>query len=471
MREEQEVRQVLTCEIRVAERQRKDYGDIESLKASMKSIGQLQPIIILDDDNKNYYELLAGGRRLQAAIELGWIQIECKIYYREMSDTDKVLIEIEENIKRKQLDWREEVLAAVQLHDAHCKINEKWNVSNTADVLNISGRWASRYLSVGRALQQGDEKVNACQSIAAAAAAISRKMQRDVDDEAVIFFDNSNVTIGRNYKDTISEVIQSDQEFKSIRSAEHDVHCADFVEWADKYSGSAFQVIHLDPPYGIMHHESEQGGGSVHGTYSDTEDDLWRILEALDINKDRIVAPRAHIVFWFSFKFYSQIIDFFSHSNWDDTTVNNFPLVWWKRDNIGLVPDAKRYGRRVYETALLISVGDRQINTVRPNLFAWESGKARAKHLSEKPEPVVNYFLSILIEPERCVNFLDPCCGSGSSLSAAERLGAINVTGLDIDPDTVTIARRTLNARRLREVGRGTEIEEMSDNQLDSVGE
>jgi 16S rRNA G966 N2-methylase RsmD len=458
----------------IDERQRKDYGDLEPLKASIEKIGQINPISVALGNGR--YFLLAGGRRLAAVTALGHESIYASIWTDLLDPSTASLIELEENIKRKQLDWKEEVLACTQLHDLHSAENPEWNVSNTADVLSLAGRTVSRYIGVGRALQAGNPTVLACNGIAAAAASITRQTQRTVDDEAAVLLDN--VSVGESFDDSTNNRrddtgpdpesdVSSSREFKSIRSAKSDVHLADFTSWAQDYSGPAFQVIHLDPPYGIFHHESEQGGGAVHGTYSDTEDDFWNILQALETNQEALVAPRAHIILWFSLKFYSQIFDFFSHSNWDDTAVNQFPLIWWKKDNIGLVPDAKRYGRRVYETALLISVGDRQINTVRPNLFAWESGKARAKHLSEKPEPVVNYFLSSLIEPERKVNFLDPCCGSGNALSAAERLGALSVTGLDIDPDSIATARRTLNARRLRSAGEREEADALLQEETD----
>jgi len=61
-------------EIRVGERFRRDNGDIRSLADSMHALGLLQPIGLTPD-----YELVFGGRRLAAAMLLGWEEIQATI--------------------------------------------------------------------------------------------------------------------------------------------------------------------------------------------------------------------------------------------------------------------------------------------------------------------------------------------------------------------------------------------------------
>lgn len=85
----------------VKKRIRKDLGDIEGLMGSLKVHGQLAPIII----NRNY-ELIAGFRRLQAVKRLGWKTIEAVIVDRE-TDQQKLEIEMEENIQRRDLSAEE----------------------------------------------------------------------------------------------------------------------------------------------------------------------------------------------------------------------------------------------------------------------------------------------------------------------------------------------------------------------------
>ncbi len=88
----------------VKRRIRKDLGDISGLMESLKTHGQLTPVII----NRNY-ELIAGFRRLQAAKRLGWKSIEAVMIDRP-TEQQKLEVEIEENVQR--LDLSPEEIAA-----------------------------------------------------------------------------------------------------------------------------------------------------------------------------------------------------------------------------------------------------------------------------------------------------------------------------------------------------------------------
>lgn len=81
----------------VGTRLREDYGDIEALAKSMEEHGLMHPIIV-----DEYSNLIAGGRRLKAAQLLDWPEIEVR-YVNELSENEKRALELEENIRRKDL--------------------------------------------------------------------------------------------------------------------------------------------------------------------------------------------------------------------------------------------------------------------------------------------------------------------------------------------------------------------------------
>ncbi len=85
----------------VKNRIREEIGDLRNLKRSMEKHGLLNPIIV----NENM-ELIAGFRRLQAAKELGWEYVEVKVI-EGLTALDKLEIELEENIVRKDLTHQE----------------------------------------------------------------------------------------------------------------------------------------------------------------------------------------------------------------------------------------------------------------------------------------------------------------------------------------------------------------------------
>lgn len=87
---------VKISDIKVKHRVRKDLGDLESLKDSLRIYGLMNPITL-----NSKYELIAGERRLEAAKAIGWTSINANV----LSDIDEVSqleMEIEENNQRKE---------------------------------------------------------------------------------------------------------------------------------------------------------------------------------------------------------------------------------------------------------------------------------------------------------------------------------------------------------------------------------
>jgi hypothetical protein len=56
--------------IKIGERFRKDFGNLEPLKKSIQEIGLLHPVVVNEDN-----VLVAGERRLRSVQELGWDEV------------------------------------------------------------------------------------------------------------------------------------------------------------------------------------------------------------------------------------------------------------------------------------------------------------------------------------------------------------------------------------------------------------
>ena len=83
-------------DIKIKKRVRKDLGNLEDLKDSLRTYGLMNPITL-----NSKYELIAGERRLQAATQLGWTSINANIL-DNISEVDQLEMEIEENNQRKE---------------------------------------------------------------------------------------------------------------------------------------------------------------------------------------------------------------------------------------------------------------------------------------------------------------------------------------------------------------------------------
>jgi ParB-like chromosome segregation protein Spo0J len=120
--------QISVHSVIVKNRFRKDIGDIEKLKRSLSDIGLLQPIGI-DKDRR----LVFGGRRLEAARQLGWAVIESKVV-----DCDALIAEHDENEMREAFRVTERVAIAEAVAVKMKKDAEARMKAGSAPLGNIS---------------------------------------------------------------------------------------------------------------------------------------------------------------------------------------------------------------------------------------------------------------------------------------------------------------------------------------------
>lgn len=106
-------------EIVVEERARKDMGDIPAMVASIREFGIIQPIVINFDD----FRLIAGGRRLEAMRQMGLSILHHGqefVWKNEDSGSEEGKLrlksmELEENLRRKDMAWPEVIAAKAEL--------------------------------------------------------------------------------------------------------------------------------------------------------------------------------------------------------------------------------------------------------------------------------------------------------------------------------------------------------------------
>lgn len=416
------------------ERQRYELSGIDVLADSIRRLGLIHPIVISRTNH-----LVAGERRLEACRQLGWTHIPAQ-FTDEIEPHILRSIELEENVKRKDLTWQDQCRAITDYHNLRCETEPEWSQEKTAEALGLEQTSISKHLSVAKAIASGDTALQEIQKFSTAVGKVARDEARK-DEESL---------------QELRKALNIPAALIAARSRPS-VVAADFTEWVKTYDGPRFNFIHCDFPYGINADKMQQGGSvATHGGYSDTADTYFHLLNTLCNNLDRLCTESAHIMFWFSMHHYSDTLDFIhSHS---DFIIDPFPLVWLKSDNIGLLPDPQRGPRRIYETALFGSRGDRKIVSSVSNAYAAPTD--RSQHMSTKPEPVLRHFFRMFVDSTTLL--LDPTCGSGTSLRSAESLGARHTLGVELNPEFAKRAELALEAsRRLRrattkEVGNAT---------------
>ncbi|MBO4556156.1 MAG: ParB/RepB/Spo0J family partition protein, partial [Elusimicrobiales bacterium] len=99
-----------------------DESSLQELAESIKASGLLQPITVWKDQDREYYEIIAGERRLRACKMAGLSEIDA-IVKENLSDDRKLELALIENIQREDLNAIDTAMAYMQLIE-HFRISQ-----------------------------------------------------------------------------------------------------------------------------------------------------------------------------------------------------------------------------------------------------------------------------------------------------------------------------------------------------------
>lgn len=452
-------------------RQRSELKLDDGLKESIKVLGILNPIIVRRP-NGGPAELVAGERRLQAALELQMPLVPVR-FFDTLTETECQIVEAEENLKRSDLPWRDQVRAITKIHALCLSQDPNWKSEQTAARLSISDRWIRTVLQVHASL--GSNKLDQATSIEQAYNILVRLAERKAEAIVSEIIAGGKVTFGDEEATvTASPTPQMEPPQPSLDAlddgpalpptvsppppaasalAPPPIICADFTEWIKLYSGRKFNLLHVDFPYGNYKGDDSAAAQNLTDSedfYDNTEDVYWRLLDALTANLDRVMSYSAHMIFWMNMNFYERTRLKLSSTG---LFVHEHPLIWFKTDGKGVVPgNAVTHPRRVYDTAFLCVRGQRPLANPGSNGYGAPTVSNKI-HPSQKSEPMLRHFMSMLVDETTTV--FDPTAGSGAALRVAEDLGAAAILGLELDPAHAKSANdATIRARLLRSAGR-----------------
>jgi ParB/RepB/Spo0J family partition protein len=427
-------------------RQREDKN-VDDLLPSIKLRGVITPIIVSQEGKKTI--LIAGERRLICSKQLKYTHIPAR-FIEDLSLIERKIIELEENVHRKELDWKEFVKSVWALHELHEKADPNWTQEKTGESISITGAAVSRILRVAHYVIAENKQILACPGWSPAYNVIARLDARRADNafnELMEEPHENEPAADTPRVDTPSEQHNDHKPEPVQRQLPADSSCittGDFLSWASLYSGPLFNFIHCDFPYGIGLDKSAQGNSARWGSYVDGEADYWTLCNGLVGNFERLFAPSSHLMFWLSADYttVSATIQFFEQAT--DLKFNPKSLIWHKSDNRGILPDPKRGPRHVYEAAIFASRGDRLIAQSVSDTYSSPAGEK--SHQSEKAEPMLRHFFRMFVSEG--TRMLDPTAGTGSSIRAAESLGA-QVTGIELNPEWAEHGRELLKKARI----------------------
>ena len=407
------------------DRQRREFKekDINELAQSIQNVGLINPLVL---DEEGF--LVAGERRLRALQQLGWGQAPVQFAY-EMTTTQLHLIELEENVKRVDLGWRERIDATNKYIELRKSQDPEVTLTVLADELGVASSTLTKYIIVNDAIEDDNQLVVNADKMSVAINVSLRARERKLADITDVFDG--------------PEPAESSEEAADDREIIHPgvpLVNADFIDWFTENQGRTFNFIHCDFPYGVNMQAAPQGAADKYGGYADNPDVYYNLLAALCVASEALTLNDAHMIFWFDMRYYNDTTEALASAGW---AVQDHPLIWYKSDNTGILPDPNRGPRRIYETALFCTRGDRKIVQAVGNCFGGGVDKQNRIHMSEKPKEVLRHFFRMVVDGN--TKMLDPTCGSANAVKVAEELGAHSVLGIEKDPEFFKLAADRYN--------------------------
>jgi len=394
----------------VKDRFRATFGDLESLMLSISRLGLLHPIVI--DENK---QLIAGERRLRACKELGLDEIEVK-FYADADDLTKKEIELEENIKRKDFEWDEEVTAKAELDrikramygsamkgDTTAGATNKWNIHKTAEALGESVGTVSQDLQLAGALINFPELRNE-KTKNAAWKAYQRLKERLMTGE-----------LARRVVTNIQESDLVEGDCLDVLKAEPDC---------------SYDLIVTDPPYGVnIHNAGAQRDKWGEEVFDDDTESTMSLMKKVFPEMYRVLKPDTHAYVFFAMTYYAEFKKMLEDAGFD---VVPTPIIWNKTSQSA--PPVTPYSfTQAYEPIFLCHKGRRSLNAYIPNVISMDRvSSSQTIHVTQKPTQLMKK----LIEASSAAGdlVLDPFCGSGSTIIAAYE-SKRRVKGIEKDSD------------------------------------
>lgn len=420
-------------DIKIGERFRKDYSDVDKLAESIEKFGLIHPIVVDDANN-----LIAGGRRLQACVSLGWSDIPAT-RLSCLSDTERRIVELEENIQRKDLLWHEEAALRTEIHKLLVeKAGDKWepgvrtniwSIEKTAAILGIKKTAMLASLNAGVAIAQIPQ-LKTCNSQSealktinnyAAMSDVQMLLEQEEVEEQTAIENKTEVKINPHKRLFDSFIV------------------GDAIEGMLKLTNKGFYTFaEVDPPYATE--LPRLRGLSEHALYEEiTNKEYPSFIAETARALDLVLAPNAWIAWWFSGE-HSHMILSILRSFWK---VDSVSCVWNKtvyidgRETVAqcATPNPTFMLPRAYEQFYLCRKGSPVLTTNIQQSTVFNVPKLWAHdkiHLAQRPRLLIDKMIDAFYPG--IGKIISPFLGSGETLLASYIRG-IDCIGWDIMPE------------------------------------
>jgi site-specific DNA-methyltransferase (adenine-specific) len=454
-----EVTLIHPSEIFIGERRRKEMGDVHDLASDIRENGLINPITVRPPNEterelgiSQKFILVAGGRRTGALMLLGWPEIP--VYVRESMDELKHrILELHENVKRKQMTWDEEALAMqeiVQIREAMAEAKgEKITQAEIAIELNINKGTLTRNIQAAEALQAQPELKKSA----------SRKAALRVRE------------VVRHNEMLTAQQIMSEQRAIQTGGLQSNIVSVDARDFIRKIPDRSVDLVLTDPPYGMDYFKSGhkmratgKDGRVGSSEFDDSEESALDLISDLVPQWLRVLRESGWLCVFMNEANYEFLRNAVAtccvvHYDYrDEDTVrcrsadsdrckyvipHPIPWIWYRSNSRNATRYPERYAKNVYEKILVCNMGKGQLVKPCTNVleFDAEYGEERV-HVHQKPLALAKELVGRFTLIGDTV--LDTTYGSGMLLAGATATGRY-VMGSELNPSMRDIALSFMN--------------------------
>ncbi len=119
---------------------------LDELKASIKKVGLIHPIVVTKKGTDQKYKIIVGQRRYNAFKELGYTTIPA-IKINNINEKTKLLISFSENINRRDLPYNDTIRVCDELYKEYSNYKKSERLNKIAEEVGISLQTVVKYLS------------------------------------------------------------------------------------------------------------------------------------------------------------------------------------------------------------------------------------------------------------------------------------------------------------------------------------
>jgi ParB/RepB/Spo0J family partition protein len=434
--EPKEVKTIPMSSIIKGHRYREDLGNINELQDSISANGLWHPIVVMEFDEpeegvEQKYALIAGGRRFAACTNLGWTEIRATIYPHSLNDHEKRLLELLENIDRKDMEYQEQVALTACVHKTMQDLcgrkgahpdSEGHSLRGTARMLGRSAASVSQDIKLAEAIEAIPELAKA----------------KDKKEAFKLLKHLEQNFEAKQIADRIESERAATPEEVFKRQIMNGYMVKDFFEGIKDVPSNSIDLIELDPDWGDIDLESRPvENQALHDmklagyTQKDKDVNVLDYYERIIRECTRVLSPTGWMLVWFAYHPNGNAI--WSLLEKYDLRGPGTPCIWAKPS--GQVRSADTNLPRGYECFYYARKPDARLaRQGRLDIFSYRTVSPESRiHITEKPVEMMCDIYQTFVKPGSRI--MIPFLGSGNGILAAYNIGC-TAFGYDLNQTT-----------------------------------